>query len=137
MKRTVVFQKGITLIESLVALLVITIGVSALINLQYRSVEYSFDSLQQGVAVIHANDLVERFWSGACFIETAAVRGQIIDDWCETHGYTANCAAVATSSIADNTVSINMAIPLAKITPSAGIANTFSYQSSIPALTCD
>ncbi|TWE10554.1 type IV pilus assembly protein PilV [Pseudomonas sp. AG1028] len=52
-------QKGFSLIEVLVALLLTTVGVLGMVALQGRSVQYSQDSVQRNVAVDLANELVE------------------------------------------------------------------------------
>lgn len=52
-------NKGFSLIEVLVALLLTTIGVLGMVALQGRSIQYTQDSVQRNTAVELANDLIE------------------------------------------------------------------------------
>lgn len=60
------YLNGFTLIEVLVTLVVISIGMLSIAQLQVRSLQHSHSSLQRTVAVVQANDLLERMWSGYC-----------------------------------------------------------------------
>ncbi|XKE45116.1 type IV pilus modification protein PilV [Halomonas organivorans] len=53
---------GFTLIESLVALLVLSFGVLALTAIQMKSMQSSHAAYQRSMATIAAQDLVERLW---------------------------------------------------------------------------
>lgn len=64
--RAIRHQKGMTLIEVLIALVVLSIGLLSIATLQLRSVQYSHASYERSMAVISANDMVERLWAGAC-----------------------------------------------------------------------
>lgn len=57
---------GFTLIEVLVTLVVVSIGMLSIAQLQARALQHSYSSLQRTVAVVQANDLLERMWSGYC-----------------------------------------------------------------------
>ncbi|WP_019021691.1 type IV pilus modification protein PilV [Thioalkalivibrio sp. ALE23] len=57
---------GLTLIEVLVALIVLSVGVLGLAGLQITSLQYSQSSYERSIAVMQANDLVERLWAGLC-----------------------------------------------------------------------
>lgn len=52
-------NKGFSLIEVLVALLLTTIGVLGMVALQGRSVQYTQDSVQRNTAMVLASDLIE------------------------------------------------------------------------------
>ena len=58
--------RGLTLIEVLVALIVLSVGVLGLAGLQITSLQYSQSSYERSLAVMQANDLVERLWAGLC-----------------------------------------------------------------------
>ena len=58
--------RGLTLIEVLVALIVLSVGVLGLAGLQITSLQYSQSSYERSIAVMQANDLVERLWAGLC-----------------------------------------------------------------------
>lgn len=59
-------QQGMTLLEVLIALIVLSIGLLSIASLQLRSVQFSHASYERSMAVISANDMVERLWAGAC-----------------------------------------------------------------------
>ena len=125
-------QSGLTLIESLVALVVITVGLAAILNLQFRSVQYSADSYRQTLAVIQANDLIERYWVAACFITGPSVRDNIITEWCADNDN--NCPNIDAELINDH-LEINFTINIDKII--ADGAQSFEYASRIPIIECD
>ncbi|WP_339414400.1 type IV pilus modification protein PilV [Pseudomonas sp. EA_35y_Pfl2_R5] len=52
-------NKGFSLIEVLVALLLTTIGILGMVALQGRSIQYTQDSVQRNTAVELTNDLIE------------------------------------------------------------------------------
>lgn len=61
-------RKGMTLIEVLIALVVLSIGLLSIATLQLRSVQFSQASYDRSIAVISANNLLERLWAGACWL---------------------------------------------------------------------
>ncbi len=79
-------SKGFTLLEVLIALIVVSIGFLSIAQLQLRSLQYSHASLQRTIAVVQANDLVERMWTGYCDFSVLATETEgIFDDWREFH----------------------------------------------------
>ena len=60
------YLRGFTLIEVLVTVVVVSIGMLSIAQLQVRSLQHSHSSLQRTVATVQANDLLERMWSGYC-----------------------------------------------------------------------
>lgn len=79
--RSPVVERGFTLLEVLVTLVVVSIGLISIAQLQTRSLQYSHASLQRTIAVVQANDLVERFWTGYCDANALAEDGPIFTDW--------------------------------------------------------
>jgi len=57
---------GFTLIEILVALVILTIGLLGVAGLQLRSLQTSHSSFERSIATLQARDLVERMWGGIC-----------------------------------------------------------------------
>lgn len=57
---------GFTLIEILVALVILSIGLLGIAALQLRSVQNSHASYERSIATLQARDLVERMWAGIC-----------------------------------------------------------------------
>ncbi len=55
-------QRGIVLLEALVALLIFSVGVLGLIGLQATSVKQAAAAEYRSTAVLQANDLVSRMW---------------------------------------------------------------------------
>ncbi|WP_120798842.1 prepilin-type N-terminal cleavage/methylation domain-containing protein [Thiocapsa rosea] len=76
-------ERGVTLIESLVTMVVVSIGLLSIAGLQLKSLQYSSTSYHRSEATIQSADLVERLWAGICVIpgEANAIR----DDWRSVH----------------------------------------------------
>lgn len=55
-------QRGIVLLEALVALLIFSVGILGLIGLQVTSVKQASAAEYRSTAVLQANDLVSRMW---------------------------------------------------------------------------
>jgi type IV pilus assembly protein PilV len=70
---------GFTLIEVLITILITSIGLLALAAMQARALQDSHSSFQRTVAVVQANDLVERLWAGRC--DPVLFPGAIYSDW--------------------------------------------------------
>lgn len=72
-------DQGFTLIEVMVAMLVLAVGMVAIAMLQVRSLQASHASYQQSLVVVMANDLVERLWASLC--DHNEIHGDIVDEW--------------------------------------------------------
>jgi len=72
---------GFTLIEILVALVILSIGLLGVAGLQLRSLQTSHSSFERSIATLQARDLVERMWAGLCDLPSpGATTGPNIDD---------------------------------------------------------
>jgi type IV pilus assembly protein PilV len=72
-------QFGVTLIETLVTMLIVSIGLLSIAALQLKSVQYASESYHRSVATVLAGDLVERLWAGIGTLPENAEA--IADDW--------------------------------------------------------
>lgn len=72
-------QSGVTLIETLITMVIVSIGLLAIAALQIKSVQYASESYHRTVATVLAGDLVERLWAGICTLPDNAEA--IADDW--------------------------------------------------------
>ena len=61
-----IHASGFTLIEILIALLVLSIGLLGLAAVQVQSLQNSYASYERSMATMQARDLVERLWAGIC-----------------------------------------------------------------------
>lgn len=82
-------QRGFSLIEVLVTMVVVGVGLLGIAALQAKSLQHAYASHQRTLATIQANDLVERLWAGVCAIgdghpDAAANRQTIRDEWIAT-----------------------------------------------------
>ncbi|GAL03454.1 type IV fimbrial biogenesis protein PilV [Photobacterium aphoticum] len=59
-------QRGFSLIEALVALFISSVALLALAAGQLKSLQYANNSFQYTLAMIQANNAVERVWNDAC-----------------------------------------------------------------------
>ena len=69
---------GFTLIEILVALVILSIGLLGVAGLQLRSLQTSHSSFERSIATLQARDLVERMWANEGILYDA--RGCVIPD---------------------------------------------------------
>lgn len=79
-KRRALRMSGFTLIEVLITVLITSIGLLALAAMQARALQDSHSSFQRTVAIVQANDLVERLWAGRCS-GTVVFPSTIFADW--------------------------------------------------------
>jgi type IV pilus assembly protein PilV len=56
-------QRGVMLIETMIAILIFSLGVLSVVKLQAASVQQSTDAEYRSMAALLANDLVGRMWS--------------------------------------------------------------------------
>lgn len=82
-------QRGFSLIEVLVTMVVVGVGLLGIAALQAKSLQHAYASHQRTLATIQANDLVERLWAGVCAIhadnaDAAGNRNTIRDEWIAT-----------------------------------------------------
>ncbi|MGF1689189.1 prepilin-type N-terminal cleavage/methylation domain-containing protein [Photobacterium japonica] len=62
-------QRGFSLIEALVALFISSVALLALAAGQLKSLQYANNSFQYTLAMIQANNVVERVWGDVCEIQ--------------------------------------------------------------------
>jgi len=63
-------EGGFTLIEILIALIILSIGLLGVAAMQIRSLQNSHSSFERSVATLQARDLAERMWAGICDLPT-------------------------------------------------------------------
>ncbi len=71
-------SRGFTLVEILVALVILSIGLLGIAALQLRSLQNSHASFERSIASLQARDLVERMWAGICILHDA--NGNIVQN---------------------------------------------------------
>jgi len=75
-------QTGFALLETLIALFILTFGLLGLSALQLKTLQVSHSAYQRSVANIIANDAVERLWANLA-LATPANAAQIRQRWLE------------------------------------------------------
>jgi type IV pilus assembly protein PilV len=78
-------QQGVTLIEVMIALLVLSIGLLGVAAMQLKALQSSSHSYQRTLATLAAQDAVERLWAlrikdGGCVSDSDIYDGWV-DDW--------------------------------------------------------
>ncbi|MCC6302970.1 MAG: type IV pilus modification protein PilV [Gammaproteobacteria bacterium] len=93
-------ERGFTLIEVLVTVIILAIGLLGLAGLQLGGLRYSFSAYQRSQATIMANDIVDRMRANRTVAEAGAYDIDIGDDPSNVNctGAGKNCSA---SSMAD------------------------------------
>lgn len=141
-------QKGASLIEVLVAIVVLSIGLLGVAGLQIRSLRVAEGNFQKTVANIQAQDLVDSYWAGLCQLGNPTVRAGITTQWQNLHQnslplWTGNAVAEAnpaTPLLNYFNVSILWADRGASSSEPSGITsagrNSFNYRFLSPLATC-
>ncbi|EED36547.1 prepilin-type N-terminal cleavage/methylation domain protein [Luminiphilus syltensis NOR5-1B] len=80
-------QRGFTLMEVLVTVLILSIGLLGAAQMQIQSQKYSYASAQRALAIVQVSDLAERLWNGACDIQAdpATASAAIVTAWEAAH----------------------------------------------------
>lgn len=63
--------KGFTLLEILVATIIVSVGLLGVAALQLRSLQNSQATFERSIASLQSRDLVERMWAGICTLYRA------------------------------------------------------------------
>lgn len=133
---------GFTLIEVLIAVLVVSIGLLALAGLQMKAMTTAHSSYMRSVAAIQATDLVERAWADICVLtgEKAsnpnAVFNLIVSSWAA-----ANSELLpewnSTASLDFDSGQLDIVVSWTEPRLAGGTATeTFSYTTRLPRLLC-
>ena len=86
-----IHTSGFTLIEILIAVLVLSLGLLGLAAVQFQSLQNSHASYERSMATMQARDLVERLWAGICVVYDAdgkLLPGEeetILASWAQDH----------------------------------------------------
>lgn len=141
-------DKGFSLIEVLVTLVIFSIGLLGMAALQNRALKISYASFQRSLATLQAQDLVERFWANTCVLSDSTIRNAIIKDWTDVHNPTNRPATMLSMPNWSQTVSYDTASGLITITiawqdymvnsgqVANGEAQSFVQYVQVPTVTC-
>lgn len=88
-------QRGVSLIEALITMVVLSVGLLSVAALQVRALQVSHNSYQRSIAVVQANDAVERLWAGICVLSDTTKFNQIQADWQNVHRNTKGMTWIA------------------------------------------
>ncbi|ATC93461.1 type IV pilus modification PilV family protein [Pseudoalteromonas tunicata] len=94
-------QKGFSLLEVVIAMLVASIALLGLASGQAKSLQFASNSLDYTVSIIQANNAIERVWANLCGLQHGAV------------AYDAGFNAVLTPALARFTLTVTPAAPAA------------------------
>lgn len=140
-------QRGFSLIEVLVTMVVVGVGLLGIAALQAKSLQHAYASHQRTLATIQANDLVERLWASVCAIhednaDAADNRDTIRDEWIadwqgdnRMPGWEGELEYDDTTTPPLYTVTINWTDSRIQLADdNADAAQSFVYRSAIPQL---
>lgn len=98
-------ERGVTLIEVLITLVVVSVGLLSLAMLQIKATTYSQSSFDRAVAVVQASDLVDRLWAGAC--KLTSTQNTLVSGWRTEHQLDTSVSAATTAGWSDDLVTIS------------------------------
>lgn len=73
MNKVISHQKGITIIEVLVALVLSSIALLGLAAGELKSLQYATNSFNYTVSLIQANNAIERNWTNLCGLQNGSI----------------------------------------------------------------
>jgi len=104
-------NKGFTLIEVLIALIVSSIALLGLASGQLKSLQYATNSFNYTVSLIQANNVIERMWGDICDLQSGDLafdQAYVASLQPEFDAYRVSFDGVAVGGFANNfTISIN------------------------------
>lgn len=85
------YALGVSLIEVVIAMVVLLIGLLGMLKLQSETLKLTYSSFQQTLASVQTQDLIERMWAGICILRrtdpllTSEEYTYIVDEWKSRH----------------------------------------------------
>lgn len=123
--------RGVTLIETLIAMVIVSVGLLAIAALQIKSVQFAHASYQRTVASIQASDLIERLWAGFCKLPDEAE--SIAEDWEDMHSDSLPGWRREPSTLAPNGEGV-YSFTIHWQERVDGVEHSFTYQALLPVI---
>jgi len=109
-------QRGVALIEALIAILIFTFGILGLIGLEASAINFSVDAEDRSRAALFASEVASYMWING----TVTVGATQLAAWNSTSAAT---PAIWNTSIS-NTATVGLPSGVLAVTPTAGMTNT-------------
>lgn len=125
-------QRGVTLIEVMIAVLVLSIGLLGVAAMQLKALQSSSHSYQRSLATLAAQDAVERFWALRIKNDECAAANVVsadwIDDWSDV------LLGMAASSIVDDGCQYTVTVVWdeQRFDDAGGSVSTLVYVAKLP-----
>lgn len=119
-------QRGITLIESLVSVLLLMFGILGLISLQGRMSSASTDAQLRGEATNLADQLISRMWVDQANLSSYSVNSGTCTSSSNT--YCTTWASTVTSTLPSGSATVSISGSTATVTVRWMVANSTAHQ---------
>lgn len=139
---------GFSLIEVMVAMVVLSIGLLSLAALQAAAVRHSYVSFQRSVANLHVQDAVERLWTNRCALRNGSVLNTVLTEWDASNSDMSGNKLYLPNWAGQITGTQGLAVPIGTYTITVtwterptvqgqtGPTQTFTHTANIPFLNC-
>jgi type IV pilus assembly protein PilV len=128
-------QSGFTLLEALIAVLVLSVGLLGVAAMQLRALQSAHMGYQRAVVSLAAIDAQERAWAGLASNDTCPVASDIQGDWLGQWFGTGRVLTNAGSSFASSGCEYTVSIQWQETRYSTGESgDAFVYQFRLPEL---
>jgi type IV pilus assembly protein PilV len=82
-------QSGLSLIEVMVSIVIMSVGLLGIAGLQLKALKNTYASFQRSVATLQAQDLSDRLWASTCIFSNSAKLDLIKQEWRAAHSTSA------------------------------------------------
>ena len=82
-------QAGLSLVEVLVTMVIVSVGLLGVAGLQLKALKNTYASFQRSLATLQAQDLADRLWASTCVLSDATQRDNIKSEWQAVHSASA------------------------------------------------
>lgn len=80
---------GVSLIEVLVTMVVVSVGLLGVAALQLKALKNTYASFQRSLATLQAQDLADRLWASTCVFSNSTQLASIKSEWQAVHSSSA------------------------------------------------
>jgi type IV pilus assembly protein PilV len=126
-------QKGVALIECLIALLIFSFGVLGLVGLEARAINFSLDAEDRNRAAVFANEVASQMWLNGTVTPTTATYTNLLATISQTANGGLPSGAIAVTPVAGTTNATDIKITWTAVhDASTSFVSTYTTRVILP-----